>query len=76
MTFLSFHQVGSFNKVITEELVVRLDFLGIFGFKFTAFTALDITSYGGPFIWNFGSLILLIAAGIGSNIVKEKYKEN
>jgi len=40
------------------------------------FTALDFTLYGGPFIWNFGSLILLIAAGIGSNIVKEKYKEN
>ncbi|MUK88249.1 helix-turn-helix domain-containing protein [Ornithinibacillus sp. L9] len=39
------------------------------------FTALDITLYGGSFFWNFGSLILIIGAGIGSSAVKEKYKE-
>jgi len=40
------------------------------------FTPLDFTLYGGSFVWNFGSLILLIGAGIGSNIVKDKYKDN
>ena len=39
------------------------------------FTALDFTLYGGSFIWNFGSLILMIAAGIGSGVLKEKYKQ-
>lgn len=38
------------------------------------FTALDITLYGGSFFWNFGPLILMIGAGIGSGVVKEKYK--
>ena len=38
-------------------------------------TALDSTLIGGSFFWNFGSLFLMIVAGIGSNIVKEKYKE-
>ncbi|WP_208589495.1 helix-turn-helix domain-containing protein [Gracilibacillus suaedae] len=40
------------------------------------FTALDITLFGGKFLWNFGPLLLMIGAGIGSNIVKEKYKED
>ncbi|HZK55798.1 MAG TPA: helix-turn-helix transcriptional regulator [Desulfosporosinus sp.] len=39
-------------------------------------TALDITLYGGSFFWNFASLVLMIGAGIGSNIVKEQYKED
>lgn len=38
------------------------------------FTVLDITLVGGAFFWNFGSLILMIGAGIGSNLVKEKYR--
>ena len=40
------------------------------------FTALDIILYGGSFFWNFGSLILIIVAGIGSSAVKENYKED
>lgn len=38
------------------------------------FTALDFPLYGGSFWWNFGPLTLMIVAGIGSSIVKEKYK--
>lgn len=38
-------------------------------------TAIDFTLIGGSFFWNFGSLLIMIVAGIGSNIVKEKYKE-
>ncbi|QBP41967.1 helix-turn-helix domain-containing protein [Paenisporosarcina antarctica] len=40
------------------------------------FTSLDLTLYSGTFFWNFGPLILMIGAGIGSSIVKEKYKED
>jgi transcriptional regulator with XRE-family HTH domain len=36
----------------------------------------DFTLYGGAFLWNFGSLILMVGAGIGSGIVKEIYKED
>lgn len=39
-------------------------------------TTLDITLFGGSFFWNFGPLILMIIGGIGSNMVKEKYKED
>lgn len=38
-------------------------------------TDFDLTLYGGSFLWNFGSLTLMIGAGIGSDILKEKYKE-
>ncbi|TDL80241.1 helix-turn-helix domain-containing protein [Peribacillus frigoritolerans] len=40
------------------------------------FTALDFTLYGSSFFLNFGSLILMIGAGLGSSIIKEKYKED
>ncbi|GKU77270.1 transcriptional regulator [Paenibacillus sp. L3-i20] len=39
-------------------------------------TVLDITLYGGKFFWNFGPLIIGLVSGIGSGILKEKYKEN
>lgn len=37
-------------------------------------TALDITMFSGSFFWNFGPLILMVGGGIGSGILKEKYK--
>lgn len=48
--------------------------LGVF--ILNKFTALEFTLYGGSFFWNFGPLILMIGAGIGSGTVKEKYKED
>ncbi|GGH80500.1 transcriptional regulator with XRE-family HTH domain [Pullulanibacillus pueri] len=39
------------------------------------FTSLDMTLYGGSFFWNFGPLIVMIGSGIGSGVVKDKYKE-
>ncbi|UOQ45597.1 helix-turn-helix domain-containing protein [Halobacillus salinarum] len=39
------------------------------------FTSLDFAFFGGSFFWNFGPLILMIGAGIGSEMVKGKYKE-
>jgi len=36
----------------------------------------DLTLYGGKFLWNFGPLVLMIGAGIGSNILKEKYEQD
>lgn len=37
--------------------------------------ALEISLSGGSFFWNFGSLILMVGGGIGSSILKEKYKQ-
>ncbi|WP_237179246.1 hypothetical protein [Paenibacillus sp. MMS18-CY102] len=51
-------------------LVIKLAFLAL-----NKFAELDLALYGGSFIWNFGPLILMVGAGIGSSIVKEKYKE-
>lgn len=39
------------------------------------FTSLDLTLYGGSLLWNLGPLVLMIGAGIGSNVVKDKYKD-
>lgn len=39
-------------------------------------TSLDITLFGGKFLWNFGPLILMVGGGIGSGILKEKYKKD
>lgn len=36
--------------------------------------SLDIPLIGGTFLWNFGSLFLIVVAGIGSNALKDKYK--
>lgn len=38
-------------------------------------TPLDIPLPGGSFIWNFGSLILMVGAGIGSGILKDMYRK-
>nr|WP_275422816.1 helix-turn-helix transcriptional regulator [Paenibacillus mucilaginosus] len=40
------------------------------------FTSLDVTLLGGRFFWNVGPLILMVFAGIGSGILKEKYKQD
>jgi transcriptional regulator with XRE-family HTH domain len=37
-------------------------------------TPLDMTLLGGKFLWNFGPLVLMVGAGVGSGILKEKYK--
>lgn len=39
-------------------------------------TDFNFTMYSGSFLWNFGPLILMVGAGIGSGIVKEKYRED
>ena len=39
-------------------------------------TPLDVTLAGGTFVWNFGSLLLMVGAGIGSGILKEKYQKD
>ncbi|WP_201280770.1 hypothetical protein [Paenibacillus lutrae] len=39
-------------------------------------TAMEIGLYGGSFFWNFGSLILMVGGGIGSSMLKEKYKQD
>ncbi|ANE46470.1 XRE family transcriptional regulator [Paenibacillus swuensis] len=39
-------------------------------------TPLEVALVGGTFLWNFGPLILMVGAGIGSGILKEKYKQD
>ncbi|NOU74649.1 DNA-binding protein [Paenibacillus sp. LMG 31458] len=39
-------------------------------------TRLDVTLLGGEFLWNFGPLILMVVAGIGSGMLKKKYKQD
>ncbi|ALS25853.1 hypothetical protein IJ21_04210 [Paenibacillus sp. 32O-W] len=38
--------------------------------------SLDIALLGGKFLWNFGPLILMIVGGIGSSMLKERYKQD
>ncbi|WP_276353085.1 helix-turn-helix domain-containing protein [Cohnella caldifontis] len=38
-------------------------------------TSLDVNLYGGKFLWNFGPLILMVGAGIGSNVLKDRYQK-
>ncbi|MFK7695077.1 helix-turn-helix domain-containing protein [Paenibacillus sp. HJGM_3] len=37
---------------------------------------LDITLYGGKVLWNFGPLLLMLGGGIGSGILKDKFKQS
>jgi len=37
---------------------------------------LDIALPGGTFLWNLGPLVLAVIAGAGSNILKDKYKQD
>ncbi|MBB3113107.1 putative integral membrane protein [Paenibacillus phyllosphaerae] len=39
-------------------------------------TPLELTLYGGAFLWNFGSLILMVVGGIGSSMLKARYKQD
>lgn len=38
--------------------------------------SLDLNLLGGKFLWNFGPLILMVVAGIGSSTLKERYKQD
>ncbi|KAB2332619.1 helix-turn-helix domain-containing protein [Bacillus mesophilum] len=40
------------------------------------FTALELIFLDGSFFWNFGPLLLMVGGGIGSGVVKDKYKED
>lgn len=57
-------------------LGVALLIIKLGAFILTKITPLDITLYRGTFFWNFGSLILMVIGGIGSGVLKEKYKED
>lgn len=40
------------------------------------FTAINIPLMGGSFLWSFGPLLLMIGGAIGSNTLKDMYKED
>ncbi|MBH0160576.1 MULTISPECIES: helix-turn-helix domain-containing protein [Fictibacillus] len=50
-------------------LIIKLGFLGL-----NKFTNVDSSLPGGKFLWNFGPLLFMVGGGIGSGIVKERYK--
>jgi transcriptional regulator with XRE-family HTH domain len=55
---------------------VALLFIKLGTFILNKLAPLDFTLYGGAFFWNFAPLILMIFAGIGSDTLKDKYKED
>ena len=40
------------------------------------FASADINLVGGSLLWNFGSLFLMIGAGVASDMLKKKYKQD
>ncbi|MCM3627788.1 helix-turn-helix domain-containing protein [Paenibacillus glycanilyticus] len=50
-------------------LIIKLAVLGL-----NKLAGMDL-SLGDSWVWNFGPLVLMVGAGIGSGIVKEKYKK-
>ncbi|WP_372631181.1 helix-turn-helix domain-containing protein [Cohnella sp.] len=40
------------------------------------FASTDIALIGGSFLWNFGPLVLMIGAGVASDTLKKKYKQD
>ncbi|MDQ0061679.1 helix-turn-helix domain-containing protein [Paenibacillus harenae] len=63
-----------FDVVFLIGAILWIIKLGVF--MLNKFTDLDIPLYGESFIWNFGPLVLMVGAGIGSGVVKEKYRED
>ncbi|BCB05374.1 helix-turn-helix domain-containing protein [Bacillus sp. KH172YL63] len=75
------------SKQLTHpKLKLMFEFLFLIGIAFllikivffliTKFTALEFTLIGNSFVWNFGPLILMIVGGVGTDILKDKYREN
>ncbi|CAM4507538.1 transcriptional regulator with XRE-family HTH domain [Paenibacillus endophyticus] len=63
-----------FDVFVLVGLVMLVIKLGVFFFN--KVTAMDMILYGGSFFWNFGSLILMVVGGIGTSMLKEKYKQD
>ncbi|SDC23163.1 DNA-binding transcriptional regulator, XRE-family HTH domain [Paenibacillus sp. UNCCL117] len=61
-----------FDVLIVIGLILLLLKIGVL--LLDKFTALDLSLWGGKFIWNFGPLVLMIGGGIGSGVLKEKFK--
>ncbi|MCM3617695.1 helix-turn-helix domain-containing protein [Sutcliffiella horikoshii] len=74
------------KQLAHPKLKVLFDTVFLIGFAFlvlkigiillSKFTDLEIPLMGGSLLWNFGPLILMVGGGIGSGVVKEKYKED
>lgn len=60
-----------FDILFLAGIVLMLIKLGVL--LLNKLSPLDITLYGGSVLWNFGSLFLMVGAGIGSSILKEKF---
>ncbi|WP_404444292.1 helix-turn-helix domain-containing protein [Sutcliffiella horikoshii] len=73
------------KQLAHPKLKFLFDVLFLIGFAFliikigiillNKFTAFELTLMESSFFWNFGPLLLMVGGGIGSGVVKEKYKE-
>ncbi|MBD2844241.1 helix-turn-helix transcriptional regulator [Paenibacillus sp. IB182496] len=73
------------KQLAYPKIKMTIDFVFLIGVGLLVFklivllltktTSLDVSLYGGSFLWNFGPLILMVGAGIASGILKDKYKQ-
>ncbi|MGG4033974.1 helix-turn-helix transcriptional regulator [Paenibacillus cisolokensis] len=64
---------ATFDVLFLAGVVLLLIKLGVLALN--KLTPMDITLFGGKLLWNFGPLFLMVGAGIGSGILKDKYKK-
>lgn len=64
----------TFDVLFFAGFVLLLTKLGVL--VLNKFTPMDIPLFGGKLFWNIGPLLLMVGAGIGSSILKEKYKKD
>lgn len=63
---------AAFDVLFLIGIVLLAIKLGVLALNKLA--SLEVELVGGRFFWNFSSLILMVVGGIGSGILKEKYK--
>lgn len=51
-------------------MIIKIGFLIL-----NKLAGIDITLIGGALAWNIGSIALLVVGGMGSNLLKDKFKE-
>ncbi|QOR67178.1 helix-turn-helix transcriptional regulator [Cytobacillus suaedae] len=74
------------KQLAHPKLKFLFDVLFLIGFAFlilkigitllNKFTAFELSLMGGSVLWNVVPLLLMVGGGIGSGVVKEKYKED
>ncbi|SFE81765.1 DNA-binding transcriptional regulator, XRE-family HTH domain [Paenibacillus algorifonticola] len=63
-----------FDVLVAAGIILLITKLGVLFLN--KVMSWDMALFGGTFFWNFGPLILMVIGGIGSGIMKEKYKKD